>query len=665
MFFKTVLTYNQLIKHNVHIGHSLKNTLLLASWMLFGIRQDIWLINIDKTLSIFRISFSVLRHIVSARGPVWFINLDVSVEKFIRFFALRSGEFFCSSGWIRGLLSNYMTVGTQYCLHAGSRFKDLAKRPSNVYYNFFLTRLTWPRAAFISGAKQSLQAVKECRTMNIPCIAICDTNFPSHYVNFAVPGNDDSIDAIIFYNSIISQFIVYLKFCSVFLWFINVKRFSRLKSFEKWISQSFLHLKLNKYSLLNIPSSLDFFYNSFLFLFSFFKKTEPTSMFRLFSFEIYNFKGSFSFFLKNKLYCLRLLNSHFLKNILSLPLLWVRGRFLKILNKESFSAKYSKSRLALDKVLLSNEWFNHRSLLINFYFFCSIRLFQARARKFLKKWFYFYIFVYCKLLLKACGALNMLSKIPDSQRRLLFNKLLINKNRKLLINKNRKLLINKKVSFFIGWFSFKQIVAGYNWCRNDFSIFFSRRIINEWIWYFWRVNQKNLKVNLYKGPGFFSSFYNYNFLPSIENNFDVDIVDFSWLESSYFYLNCFFEIEFLNFINFDFLKNDSFFLEQKKIDFLYLNLQKRIKFIFWFFAKRYQALCLFDRRFDLIRASLRAISLLRSKFYLKNLKRIKFLFLTFSKILKIYNDLNSCKKARFMKRCIFFFIKKIKENKKS
>jgi hypothetical protein len=85
---------------------------------------------------------------------------------------------------------------------------------------------------------------------------------------------------------------------------------------------------------------------------------------------------------------------------------------------------------------------------------------------------------------------------------------------------------------------------------------------------------------LYKGPGFFSSFYNYNFLPSIENNFDVDIVDFSWLESSYFYLNCFFEIEFLNFINFDFLKNDSFFLEQKKIDFLYLNLQKRIKFIF-------------------------------------------------------------------------------------
>jgi len=115
------------------------------------------------------------------------------------------------------MLSNYMTVGVQYCLHLGNRFQNLAKISSNVYYNFFLTRLTWPRAVFISGAQQSLQAVKECRTMNIPCIAICDTNFPSHYVNFAIPGNDDSIDAIIFYNSIISQFIVYLKFCSIFL----------------------------------------------------------------------------------------------------------------------------------------------------------------------------------------------------------------------------------------------------------------------------------------------------------------------------------------------------------------------------------------------------------------------------------------------------------------
>jgi ribosomal protein S2 len=66
--------------------------------MLLGIRQDIWLIDVDKTLSLFRLSFSVLRHVIASRGPVWFVNLNVSVEKFIRFFALRSGEFFCSSG---------------------------------------------------------------------------------------------------------------------------------------------------------------------------------------------------------------------------------------------------------------------------------------------------------------------------------------------------------------------------------------------------------------------------------------------------------------------------------------------------------------------------------------------------------------------------------------
>jgi ribosomal protein S2 len=126
-----------------------------------------------------------------------------------------------------------MTVGVQYGLFLGNRSRKANKRSLNVYNNFFLTRLTWPRAIFISGAKQSLQAVKECRTANIPCIAICDTNFPSHYVNFAIPGNDDSIDAIVFYNSIISQFIVYLKFCSVFLWYVNISRVRRFKSFDK------------------------------------------------------------------------------------------------------------------------------------------------------------------------------------------------------------------------------------------------------------------------------------------------------------------------------------------------------------------------------------------------------------------------------------------------
>ena len=76
------------------------------------------------------------------------------------------------------------------------------------------------------------------------------------------------------------------------------------------------------YSIFNVSNSFDIFNNSFLFLFSFFQKNESISMFRLFNFEIYklDFKTSFSFFWKNKLYCLRLLSSHFIKNMLKLPL---------------------------------------------------------------------------------------------------------------------------------------------------------------------------------------------------------------------------------------------------------------------------------------------------------------------------------------------------------
>lgn len=159
-----------------------------------------------------------------------------------------------------------------------------------------------------------------------------------------------------------------------------------------------------------MPNTLDFFFNSFLFLFSFFQKNEPNSMFRLFSFEIYklDFKKSLSFFIKNKLYSLRLLNCHFLKKVLSLPLFWVRGKYLKILNRESFSAKHTKFRLSLGRVILNNELLNYRNSLITYYFYCCLRLFQVRAHRFLKKkkWLFFHKFVYCKLLLKHCGVLN-------------------------------------------------------------------------------------------------------------------------------------------------------------------------------------------------------------------------------------------------------------------
>jgi hypothetical protein len=226
------------------------------------------------------------------------------------------------------------------------------------------------------------------------------------------------------------------------------------------------------------------------------------------------------------------------------------------------------------------------------------------------------------------------------------------------------LIINKKVSFYIGWFSFNKVI-NLNWNRNDFHIFFSQRILNEWIWYFWRFNSQILNNNLYKGPGFYINYYNYYFSPNIENNFYVDMVDFSWLESTYFYINYFLEIEFLNFFNLDFSKNDNLYLKQKRVDSLYWNLYTKTNLLFNFLEKRYNVLCLFDKRFDLVRASFRFISLLRINFYLKWLKLVKFLLIFLKIKINKFVDINWNKKLLLIWRCINFLLRKIKKNKRS
>ena len=106
--------------------------------MLLSLRQDVWIINVDKTVYMFRLSFLILKHIVLTRGPVWFINLDQSVERFVRYFALRCGEFFCSSVWVRGLLSNYMVACAVYnsFYEESDRFNDIIDFSTKAYKNF-------------------------------------------------------------------------------------------------------------------------------------------------------------------------------------------------------------------------------------------------------------------------------------------------------------------------------------------------------------------------------------------------------------------------------------------------------------------------------------------------------------------------------------------------
>jgi hypothetical protein len=224
-----------------------------------------------------------------------------------------------------------------------------------------------------------------------------------------------------------------------------------------------LNLKLKgRFGILNsISNNLNFFNNMFIFMFSGFYEKESRSMFRMFSFEMknFNFRASLLVFLKNKLYSLRFLSGYFLKKVLRFPLLWVRSRVLKRLNKRF--VKFLKSSLDLKRVLFENKRLSYKNLLTKFYF--SSRMLLKKRKK-----YSFFIFLYCKLFLRQCGMFGSrikLSKFSKSRKSLLLKKgkrrylLVVRQNLQL---KKRRVSRRNKATFFVGWFRFKKVVTFYN-----------------------------------------------------------------------------------------------------------------------------------------------------------------------------------------------------------
>jgi ribosomal protein S2 len=106
-------------------------------------------------------------------------------------------------------------------------------------------------------------AVKEALALSIPSMGIVDSNTLTQTIILAIPGNDESGDCLVFYNDLVSNMILRKKFKAVILWFINVRRISRLKSFtkdKKQSSRTAFFSFLPKISLL-IKRGMDFFFS--------------------------------------------------------------------------------------------------------------------------------------------------------------------------------------------------------------------------------------------------------------------------------------------------------------------------------------------------------------------------------------------------------------------
>jgi hypothetical protein len=116
---------------------------------------------------------------------------------------------------------------------------------------------------FVSNVLSCPSSVAEALNVGIFCLAIVDTNVTSQAISIAVPGNDESLYSIAFYNELICNYILLWKFKSIILWFSNVRNYKRLRSINKFtydiLNQSYNKTVFNQNSV---------FFNSLRFVFS-------------------------------------------------------------------------------------------------------------------------------------------------------------------------------------------------------------------------------------------------------------------------------------------------------------------------------------------------------------------------------------------------------------
>ncbi len=215
----------ELLEAGVHFGHQTKRWNPRMKEYIFGERNGIYIVDLQKTLRLFKEALSFATQLGAEGKTVLFIGTKRQAQEVVAEEALRAGMFFVNQRWLGGTLTNFVTIqksiGRLKELRGvleGGGSEDLTKKElsrldkerkkleKNLSGIQEMQRL--PDAIFVVDASRELIAVHEARKLGIPIIAIVDTNCDPNMVDYVIPGNDDALRAIKLFTSRIADAII-------------------------------------------------------------------------------------------------------------------------------------------------------------------------------------------------------------------------------------------------------------------------------------------------------------------------------------------------------------------------------------------------------------------------------------------------------------------------
>jgi len=207
------LTMKELLEAGVHFGHQTKRWNPKMQKYIFGERNGIYIIDLQKTLKKFREAYAYVRDLAAEGGTVLFVGTKKQAQETVFEEASRCGMFYVNHRWLGGTLTNFATIRKSI-----ARLKKLDEMSETGEYERLpkkeviglerergklqsalvgiknLDRL--PSAVFIVDPKKEKIAVEEAQRLAIPIVAIVDTNCDPTGIDYPVPGNDDAIRAV-------------------------------------------------------------------------------------------------------------------------------------------------------------------------------------------------------------------------------------------------------------------------------------------------------------------------------------------------------------------------------------------------------------------------------------------------------------------------------------
>jgi small subunit ribosomal protein S2 len=206
------ISMKSLLEAGVHFGHQTKRWNPKMSKFVFGARNGIYILDLQKTVQCFNNAYEFVREMAEKNSRFLFVGTKKQAQEAIKAAAERSGSFYVNHRWLGGTMTNFKTIVGRV-----GRLKELEGMFANDYIRRFtkkeavllkreLEKLERnlggikdmkdiPDVIFIVDIKVEQNAVLEARKLGIPIVAIVDTNCDPDLVDFPIPGNDDAIRA--------------------------------------------------------------------------------------------------------------------------------------------------------------------------------------------------------------------------------------------------------------------------------------------------------------------------------------------------------------------------------------------------------------------------------------------------------------------------------------